>query len=68
MNKKAVRTVTLEVPSLGRKQEFDLAHASRLLGMPNNGGWVLPKDSKFTYDKKNGIRVKPDKRYTAEAE
>ena len=68
MNKKAIRTVTLEVPSLGWKREFDLVHAGRLLGMPNNGGWVLPKDSKFTYDKKNGIRVKSDKGDTAEAE
>lgn len=40
-------TVLLEVPAYGIKQDFDIKHAERLLRKKNNGGWVLPKDSKF---------------------
>jgi hypothetical protein len=36
-------------------QEFDIDHAERILRMPNNGGWDLPKDSKYRLDKKDGL-------------
>lgn len=49
-------TVTLECPTLGITREFTAAHAERLLRMRNNGGWVLPENSKFSFDKENGIK------------
>jgi hypothetical protein len=42
------------------KKEFDADHAERLLLMKNNGGWHLPSDSKFEFDKENGIRYRRD--------
>lgn len=39
--------VLLVVPEHGIQQDFTLEHAERLLRMPRNGGWTLPKDSKF---------------------
>jgi hypothetical protein len=45
--------VVLEVK--GRRQEFEIAHAERLLGMPNNGGWHLPEDSNFQMTRINGL-------------
>lgn len=49
--------VTLQVGNM--KQEFDVDHAERVLRMPRNGGWVLPNDSEFTFDEKNGLIFKP---------
>ena len=43
-------------------EDFEIAHAERLLMMPNNGGWELPKDSTFEFTKENGIRHKRDKK------
>ena len=49
------------------KQEFGIQHAERLLDMGTdlNGGWELPKDSSYTYDEENGLRVKSDKANSA---
>jgi hypothetical protein len=44
-----VTTVKLVVPQYGMEQEFEAAHAERLLAMRNNGGWQLPQDSKFVF-------------------
>lgn len=41
--------------------EFEVNHAERLLRMPKNGGWVLPDDSPFIFDFKNGIGFKQSK-------
>jgi hypothetical protein len=30
--------------------------------MPNNGGWQLPENSKFEFDKENGLRYKRNKK------
>ena len=49
--------VLLEVPEHGIQQDFTLEHAERLLRMPNNGGWVLPKDSKFELTK-DGLKYR----------
>lgn len=45
-------TITLVVPEHDMTQEFEFSHAERLLGMNRNGGWQLPKDSKYEF--KNG--------------
>lgn len=56
-NSKAT-TVVLECEKLGVRREFDIDHAERLLLMKNNGGWHLPSDSNFEFDKENGIRYR----------
>ena len=64
MRKKKEQTVTLVVP------KFGIQHAERLLDMGTaiNGGWELPKDSNYTYDEENGLRVKSDKANSAKAD
>lgn len=52
--------VVLECEALGQR-EFEVDHAERLLGMINNGGWHLPKDSKFEFGE-DGIRFKANKK------
>lgn len=54
--------VVLENSKTGTTQEFEINHAERLLRMPNNGGWVLPKDSSYTFSLKNGIGFRQDKK------
>lgn len=60
MRKKKEPTVKMVVPSHNLEQEFGIKHAERLLDMgPElNGGWELPKDSKYYYDEENGLRLK----------
>lgn len=67
--KKKVHKIKLVVPKYNMEQEFDVEHAERLLDMgPHlNGGWELPKDSKYIYDEENGLRVKSDKGDSAKA-
>lgn len=68
MKPKKEPAVTLVVPKHNITQEFDVAHAERLLDMgPRNGGWELPNDSKYYYDEENGLRIKSDKANTAKA-
>ena len=55
-------TVLLECTTLKTTREFEIAHAERLLKMQNNGGWRLPKNSKFEFSKENGIRYKRNKK------
>lgn len=59
---KKIKTVTLVTPS-GKKQQFDIQHAERLLdlGPALNGGWEIDPNSDYIYDEENGIRVKSDK-------
>ena len=40
---------------------FEITHAERILNYPNSG-WDLIKDSKYTYSKEDGIRLRADKR------
>ena len=70
MRKKKEQTVKLVVPKYNMEQEFGVEHAERLLDMGShlNGGWELPKDSKYTYDEENGLRVKSDKGDSAKAD
>lgn len=43
----------------GVKREFEHTHAERLLRMPNNGGWELPKTSEYKFE--NGVIVRANK-------
>lgn len=63
MAKKRETLVILEVAKIGKQQEFEFSHAERLLnmGVVMSGGWALPEDSKYTYTKENGLRVKTDR-------
>lgn len=54
--------VLLECTTLKTTREFEIAHAERLLKMQNNGGWRLPKNSKFEFSKENGIGYKRNKK------
>lgn len=57
-----VTKVVLECPTLNTTEEFEINHAERLLRMPNNGGWRLPENSDFKFDKDNGIGYKRNKK------
>ena len=50
-------------------REFGVAHAERLLDMGEfkNGGWQLPANSNYVYDEEYGLRLKTNKRDSAEA-
>lgn len=65
---KKEQRITL-VTTTGRRQEFSIQHAERLLdmGVAVNGGWSIDPASNYYYDEENGIRLKADKRHTAEA-
>lgn len=52
MNAKST-TVTLQANGVIR--EFEFSHAERLLQMPRNGGWELPKNSQYEFVN-NGLR------------
>lgn len=52
-----VTNVMLMVPEHGIQHDFTLEHAERLLRMPNNGGWVLPENSKFELTK-DGLKYR----------
>lgn len=58
MNAKTT-TVTLVVGNVTR--DFELTHAERLLGMPRNGGWKLPENSKFEFVN-HALRRRSDKK------
>lgn len=67
--KRKEKTVTL-VTCDGKKQEFSISHAERLLSMGAelNGGWAVDVTSPYYYDEENGIRLKSDKANSAKAE
>ena len=57
-----VTKVKLVCPPHNLTEEFEIKHAERLLRMPNNGGWRLPENSDFKFDKDNGIGYKRNKK------
>lgn len=61
-------TIILVDPK-GKKQEFGLQHAERLLDMGSalNGGWKVDPTSNYYYDEENGIRLKANKGNSAKA-
>lgn len=60
--------VELENTAANSRQTFEINHAERLLRMPNNGGWQLPKDSSYYFDVKNGIGYKQTKKGSTKPE
>jgi hypothetical protein len=60
MHTRRRNVVTLECE--GRKQDFEINHAERILRMKNNGGWKLPEDSNLKLDRANGLVSKRNKR------
>lgn len=54
--------VLLECKALNTTREFEVTHAERLLKMQNNGGWQLPENTNFEFDKENGLRYKRNKK------
>lgn len=53
--------VELTNDKTGVTNKYEIAHAERILRMPNNGGWHLPENSKYTFDEEYGIGLKSDK-------
>lgn len=49
------KTVVLRDTANGVNREFDQDHAVRILQMKNNGGWVLPENSPYKFNQKDGI-------------
>lgn len=43
------KTTRVALVANGVTQEFEFSHAERILRMPINGGWELPKDSKYEF-------------------
>jgi hypothetical protein len=43
------KTTTVTLVANGVTREFEISHAERLLRMPRNGGWELPKNSKYEF-------------------
>lgn len=61
MSRDRISRVMLLNSVTGDTQEFEFAHAERLLNFPDNGGWTLPPNSPFTQDEHGNI-IKRDKR------
>ena len=59
--------VELENTAANTRQTFEINHAERILRMPNNGGWQLPKDSPYYFDK-NGIGYKQNQKGSTKPE
>jgi hypothetical protein len=55
------KTTTVTLVANGVTQDFEFAHAERILRMPNNGGWKLPEDSKFEFID-NGLQRRGNKK------
>lgn len=62
MKKSKLQSVTLFNETLNVTEEYEINHAERILRMPNNGGWTLPKDSEYKFDFDNGIGIKQNKK------
>lgn len=64
-----VTKIELVVEKHGFRRMFTLEHATKLLAAgKNNGGWALPKDSKYYYSEQNGIRLKGNRNSTKKSE
>lgn len=55
------KTTTVTLVANGVTRDFELSHAERILKMPRNGGWKLPKDSKFEFVN-NGLQCRGNKK------
>lgn len=54
------KTTTVTLVANGVTREFEFSHAERLLRMPRNGGWALPKGSKYEFVE-DGLRCRSNK-------
>lgn len=61
MEKSRQSKIKLVVPDSDMEREFEISHAERLLGMPNNGGWQLPENSEYIFDLNDGLKRKQPK-------
>lgn len=59
-----VTQIELIVKGTDIRRSFGIAHAEKLLAMGEkaSGGWALPENSKYYYNKRNGIRLKQSTR------
>ena len=66
--KKPVKKVRLEAGDIS--QEFEMSHAERILDMGPalNGGWHVPEYSEYEYTEEYGLKLKSNKRNSAETE
>ena len=66
--KKPVKKVRLEAGDIS--QEFEMSHAARILDMrpASHGGWRVPEDSEYEYTEEYGLKLKSNKRNSAETE
>lgn len=55
------KTTTVTLVANGVTQDFEFAHAERILRMPKNGGWKLPEDSKYEFID-NGLQRRGNKK------
>lgn len=55
------KTTMVTLVANGVTEDFEFSHAERILRWPNNGGWKLPKDSKFEFID-NALRNRKDKK------
>lgn len=64
--RKPVKKVRLEAGDIS--QEFEITHAERILDMGPalNGGWYVPEDSEYEYTEEYGLKLKSNKRNSAE--
>lgn len=67
MEKSRQSKIKLVVPDSDMEREFEITHAERLLGMPNNGGWQLPENSEYIFDLNDGLKRKQPKGNTESA-
>lgn len=49
-------------------RKFEISQAERLLRMPNNAGWELPKNSNYTFTEEDGIIRRHNKAADSAAE
>jgi hypothetical protein len=55
------KTTTVTLVANGVTREFEFSHAERLLRMPRNGGWELPKNSNYEFVN-DGLRRRGNKK------
>lgn len=55
------KTTTVTLVANGVTRDFEITHAERLLRMPRNGGWALPKNSNYEFVD-NGLRRRGNKK------
>lgn len=68
MERKGANKVELYDSTNKRTEIFEINHAERILRAPNNGGWVLPEDSPYQFNRINGLTIRANTRSTTKAQ